>query len=628
MKNSEVDIQERGDKGRCMIAADNWTVGETIISVAPYAAVLYGEQADIRCHHSFQIPNTRLRCGGCKFAKYKDKTAQKAAWAVHKAECRALQGCAPRIPPATIRLAAHVFWRRAREEKAASTSEPGPWDTYSAVEGLRDHWHKLTDERKATFAQMGFLVRQYMAGGDTPEGELPSVEEAAHLLARFSANNHTICDQEMRPIGVGVYPLAAMANHSCNPNAIQCFDDSGSITFKAILPVNRGNEVCIAYTELAAPRPERRQALLSSYFFDIDEGEEQPGWQSLGHLQGTNLEIAVSSKPPVLGWRDEMMTAICDSSGKVIPENGLLLLRQIPAGIAFMDEDDLEDFEEDLKGLKAGSSCGTAGPSGEETSREQASGPTKRPRQEGQDPPEAGSSGRSHKQAAGGGHASGDRLECWGPIFQDKKQVGDEFWEHLGALVAQFRSAEDAQRAKNWTEAIAAAQAAKRLAQGHDRRTSGPPPLTLGPSHVLVMRLEEMIMHSCIQASSSQKQDLWKEALASAHSLTPFVERIYPLLWPTTGLQHAAVAKLENYLGNGKAARAALLSALRILTVTHRSSSPPVKEMRELEMELREEERRGGVDPDTDLLVGLMDDMHTMNANGGMAWGEAGWGFG
>lgn len=41
-----------------------------------------------------------------------------------------------------------------------------------------------------------------MAGGGTLEEELPGVEEAARMLARFSANNHTICDAELRSIGV------------------------------------------------------------------------------------------------------------------------------------------------------------------------------------------------------------------------------------------------------------------------------------------------------------------------------------------------------------------------------------------------------------------------------------------
>jgi hypothetical protein len=52
---------------------------------------------------------------------------------------------------------------------------------------------------------------------------VPDVKHIAQLLARFACNNHTICDEELRPIGVGLYPLGALINHSCTPNCAQSF---------------------------------------------------------------------------------------------------------------------------------------------------------------------------------------------------------------------------------------------------------------------------------------------------------------------------------------------------------------------------------------------------------------------
>jgi hypothetical protein len=51
----------------------------------------------------------------------------------------------------------------------------------------------------------------------------PDVKAIAALLARFGCNNHTVCDEELRPIGVGLYPLGALVNHSCRPNCAQSF---------------------------------------------------------------------------------------------------------------------------------------------------------------------------------------------------------------------------------------------------------------------------------------------------------------------------------------------------------------------------------------------------------------------
>jgi hypothetical protein len=63
-------------------------------------------------------------------------------------------------------------------------------------------------------------------GGETGGGgggRGGAVRGAALLLARIAANGHTICDDELRPRGVGLYPLGAMVNHGEPANAAQSF---------------------------------------------------------------------------------------------------------------------------------------------------------------------------------------------------------------------------------------------------------------------------------------------------------------------------------------------------------------------------------------------------------------------
>lgn len=48
--------------------------------------------------------------------------------------------------------------------------------------------------------------------------------EIAQLLSRFLFNNHTISNDACASIGIGIYPLVAMINHSCEPNCIQVFN--------------------------------------------------------------------------------------------------------------------------------------------------------------------------------------------------------------------------------------------------------------------------------------------------------------------------------------------------------------------------------------------------------------------
>ena len=80
--------------------------------------------------------------------------------------------------------------------------------------------------------------------------------------------------------GVGIYPLGAMLNHSCTPNAMQSFSGS-RIVFRAVQHIPSGAEATIAYVELAATRAERRAMLKANYFFDIDADQVPPlrHWQ-------------------------------------------------------------------------------------------------------------------------------------------------------------------------------------------------------------------------------------------------------------------------------------------------------------------------------------------------------------
>jgi len=164
-----------------------------------------------------------------------------------------------------------VLWKKRQELASGSTSQG--WNRYSGIETLEHHWDALADERKETFAQMAVVVQQFMAGErpESNEGEVDGeeVRDIAHLLARFAANNHVICDEESNEIGIGIYPLASMVNHSCTPNSAQVFHGK-KILFKAIRKILPGEEVTISYVDLCLTRQERRTTLLESYHFDID----------------------------------------------------------------------------------------------------------------------------------------------------------------------------------------------------------------------------------------------------------------------------------------------------------------------------------------------------------------------
>ena len=97
-------------------------------------------------------------------------------------------------------------------------------------------------------------------------------------------------DWKLRQLGTGIYPEASMFNHSCAPNTVVSFDAGGTLNACCIgvddyearameigprgyvplrrpRPIRKGEEVCIAYTELYRPAASRRLTLEKSKGF-------------------------------------------------------------------------------------------------------------------------------------------------------------------------------------------------------------------------------------------------------------------------------------------------------------------------------------------------------------------------
>jgi len=96
-----------------------------------------------------------------------------------------------------------------------------------------------------------------------------------------------------------------MFNHSCVPNVFPSFDEkSHLLVFRCIRDVNCGEEFCISYTELAAPKKIRKALLCQSYGFDCN---------CRGCLHGRRIAGEFVVAPPdasdVLVDLDEMLLA-------------------------------------------------------------------------------------------------------------------------------------------------------------------------------------------------------------------------------------------------------------------------------------------------------------------------------
>ena len=108
-------IQELQDqqRGRYLVASLQIQPGSRVLCESAASAVLYDSEVPRRCHLSFELAQTPLRCAGCKHARYASKENQRSAWSSgHREECAALAACRPHVPPPTVRLIAKLFWRQ------------------------------------------------------------------------------------------------------------------------------------------------------------------------------------------------------------------------------------------------------------------------------------------------------------------------------------------------------------------------------------------------------------------------------------------------------------------------------------------------------------------------------------
>eukprot|EP00877_Chromochloris_zofingiensis_P003146 jgi/Chrzof1/12832/Cz07g08320.t1 len=559
-----VRIESCQRKGRHLVADQSFAASATVLKQQPYAAVLYDDHVQFRCDYCYAVCENPQRCSRSKLARYCSREHQRAAWkAGYQQECAALVACAPKVPPPSVRLAARVLWRKAREDVATGVQDVKGC-TFPEIQMLLHHWEHLDDDRKAVYAQMAALTRHFMQGA-LPHGQdadtfLPPTKEIALLIARFAANNHTICDDELRPVGVGIYPLGALFNHSCTPNCMQSFQGS-TIMFRALRNISAGEECTISYVELAGTRQDRRRQLLRNYHFDIDDGVQAPPAPTHKHMLSELACLKSFGRCPTPPWptdqHDHQLTAMVRCGGGESAQQAAALPGGMTVAVhaGVMIDDELQQHESaDAPDRVEISHWGDWSVAVDETS--------------------------SADTDAG--------IDYISSTASNLDQI------HQLLQLADNRQA--SQSAKNTAAVVSMLQQALLLADGRPLQCAQSVPLrpsgtatfhrpqhseltdtaaaqtapcaALGTYHALRMRCNAALLKAAIDAG-----DCWDVALITARQLTPVYELIYPKVWPNLGLHYATLAKLEMFLEHPAHALEAANNALECIKVTDSDSS-------------------------------------------------------
>ena len=247
-----------------------------------------------------------FRCGACKELYYCSKACQVRDWkAGHKVECGHHLRWTNRFGNNTqnfddLCLVARTLLHVHGKDGPESCSEMASYSGHSlhvprpVACGL-SHWNAMDEVHIWREEE-----EECEGGGDENEGSeemgsaardktlrLAIAQEAAHALSelgvtqelavatqrKFSSNNFSIFNEHLTGYAAGVYPWAAVLNHSCAPNCVVRFEFSSKaepplLHLVAVQSVSPGDELCHSYVDLMLTTPNRQLQLKQKYEID------------------------------------------------------------------------------------------------------------------------------------------------------------------------------------------------------------------------------------------------------------------------------------------------------------------------------------------------------------------------
>ncbi|XP_062113357.1 histone-lysine N-methyltransferase ASHR1-like isoform X4 [Humulus lupulus] len=191
---------------------------------------------------------------------YCSSSCQKEEWKLHRLECDALSKLDKErrkcVTP-SLRLMLRLYIRKKLESERIIPATA--MENYKLVEALISHMSDI-DEKQLVYAQMANLVNLMLQLPDI------NIKEIAENFSKLACNAHTICDNELRPQGTGLFPIISIINHSCLPNSVLAFEGRLAVV-RAVQHIPKDSEVLISYIETAGSTLTRQKALKEQYLF-------------------------------------------------------------------------------------------------------------------------------------------------------------------------------------------------------------------------------------------------------------------------------------------------------------------------------------------------------------------------
>lgn len=285
-------VVEEATGERRVIAKRKINIGEEIMQNVATLALLRYEYVSRRCFGCLRASDKLLRCGSCHVIFFCSKNCQVTDWkSYHKRECKFVPNLVDHFRDDPDCIDDVLLLSRALIEQPNEKS--CRYVNGSAIICGEDHIRSLSlgNNGKMYADNTIRVIQQVSLLSKKP------ISDIAKLYTQFKCNNFGILDDLLKCYAAGVFPAAALLNHSCDPNCVLQFNENNSLRIIAVKEIAIDEEITHSYTDLSLPTEGRRNKLRSVYGFEC---------QCCRCASGTNISPA--SRASLLSLLEEAVT--------------------------------------------------------------------------------------------------------------------------------------------------------------------------------------------------------------------------------------------------------------------------------------------------------------------------------
>ncbi|KAI9905711.1 hypothetical protein PsorP6_013790 [Peronosclerospora sorghi] len=248
-------------------------MGETVLCERPYGLVVLSTIRALLCAVCLRPADADICCDDCSKVFFCSEECQQRLHHVHEKECDALEevdaiASKTHTDVDLLRLLVRILAARSLDtvgEHVRMDENGNVQTSYSHVKNLM---HILDQEPGQWVDHVRSGVQKIME--NLPNECHVPVDEVVSIAARINENSHSLdaLDEKHLVAAVGLFPICALINHSCQPNCIYSNGGDSLMEVRALRDITEGEELTLSYIDIDMEREERRKLLRATKHFD------------------------------------------------------------------------------------------------------------------------------------------------------------------------------------------------------------------------------------------------------------------------------------------------------------------------------------------------------------------------